>query len=168
MPVPRSLRSLLPLGSLCRGWGEGRGRTVSTVVVALSGGLDSSVAALLLRRQGHRVVGVFMSNWDRADEAGSAGGVCPADADYQDVQEVCRRLGITELHRVSFQRQYWTDVFEPFIEGYAGGAQTPNPDVDCNRYIKFDILRKYVNEHIGMCCAMLCSAVLSVLCYAMI
>lgn len=119
------------------------------IVVAMSGGLDSSVSAMLLRQQGHRVIGVFMDNWDRADEAGSENTICPTDKDYEDVQEVCGRLHITELHRVSFRKQYWNEVFTPYIEDYSTGLLTPNPDVDCNRHIKFDYLRRYINENIG-------------------
>lgn len=122
---------------------------LAPTVVAMSGGLDSSVTAMLLKQQGRHVIGVFMSNWDRADEAGSENEVCPNDQDFEDVQEVCDRLDIKELHRVSFQKEYWNDVFSPYVEDFATGLRTPNPDVDCNRYVKFDHLRRFINKNIG-------------------
>lgn len=123
--------------------------TKRAVVVAMSGGLDSSVTAMLMKQRGHHVIGVFMSNWDRADEAGSENEICPNDQDYEDAREVCDRLGIRELLKVSFQKEYWNDVFTPYVEDYANGLLTPNPDVDCNRHVKFNYLRHYVNAHIG-------------------
>lgn len=122
----------------------------SPVVVAMSGGLDSSVTAMLLKQRGLDVIGVFMSNWNRMDEEGSETKVCPSDQDYADVQEVCAKLRIGELHFASFQKEYWNDVFTPCIDDFSTGLLTPNPDVDCNRHIKFDYLRRYINEHIGI------------------
>lgn len=105
---------------------------MATVAVGISGGVDSSVAALLLRQQGHDVIGVHMTNWDPLEE----GDVGCAEREALDAQKVCSQLGIG-YHGVSFVREYWQDVFEPFIEGYQRGV-TPNPDIACNRYIKFD------------------------------
>ncbi|EOD10620.1 putative tRNA methyl transferase [Emiliania huxleyi CCMP1516] len=113
--------------------GRRGGRRLATVAVGVSGGVDSSVAALLLKRQGHDVVGVHMSNWDHAEEG--TDGEC-AEREREDARRVCERLGIG-FHAVSFVREYWSDVFEPFVAGIARGA-TLNPDVACNRHIKFD------------------------------
>ncbi len=101
------------------------------IVVGMSGGVDSSVAALLLRQAGHEVVGVFMKNWEEEDE----NGVCPAEADFRDVRSVCDRIGIP-YYSVNFAREYWDRVFTLFLEEYRRG-RTPNPDVLCNREIKF-------------------------------
>ena len=109
-----------------------RHRHASTVAVGISGGVDSAVAAMLLKRQGHDVVGVHMSNWD-SDEDGL--GVGCNEQDREDAQRVCAHLGIG-FHEVSFQREYWHEVFEPFLQGYREGG-TPNPDMGCNRHIKF-------------------------------
>ncbi|KAG0592787.1 hypothetical protein KC19_1G280800 [Ceratodon purpureus] len=106
------------------------------VAVGMSGGVDSSVAALLLQRQGYEVFGVYMRNWDSRDEAG--GGHCTADQDYEDSQRVCKHLGI-KLHHLDYQKQYWTQVFETFTQKFAMGL-TPNPDLACNQHIKFDAL----------------------------
>lgn len=104
-----------------------------TVVVGMSGGVDSSVAALLLKEQGYRVVGLFMKNWDETDEAGN----CPADADYQDVIRVCEKLEIP-YYSVNFVQEYWDSVFQEFLSDYKKGY-TPNPDILCNREIKFKV-----------------------------
>ena len=101
------------------------------VVVGLSGGVDSAVAALLLKEQGHDVIGVFMKNWDEEDESGQ----CPAEQDYLDVMKVCGHIGIP-AYSVSFAKEYWDRVFSLFLKEYAAG-RTPNPDVLCNREIKF-------------------------------
>ncbi len=100
------------------------------VVVALSGGVDSAVAALLLKERGHDVHGLFMSNWDE-DET----GYCTSAADFQDARVVCEVLQIP-LHRVSFASEYRDRVFAYFLGEYQAG-RTPNPDVLCNREIKF-------------------------------
>src|SRR5262245_48236763 len=105
------------------------------VIVGLSGGVDSAVAALLLKEQGHDVQGLFMSNWD-ADDA-----YCTAAADYQDARAVAREIGIP-LHRVSFAAEYRASVFEYFLSEQRAG-RTPNPDVLCNREIKFGIALRY-------------------------
>ena len=101
------------------------------VVVGMSGGVDSSVAALLLKEQGYDVVGVFMKNWEEEDE----NGACPAEDDWADVREVCGRIGIP-YYSVNFAKEYWDRVFAYFLKEYQGG-RTPNPDVLCNREIKF-------------------------------
>jgi tRNA (5-methylaminomethyl-2-thiouridylate)-methyltransferase len=107
-------------------------RCRSTVAVGMSGGVDSSVAALLLKQQGHEVVGVHMTNWDSIEDG--LGHDC-SERDRKDAEQVCRRLGIG-FHEVSFQREYWHEVFTPFLQGYRDGG-TPNPDLSCNRHIKF-------------------------------
>uniref|UniRef100_A0AAV1UQG4 tRNA-5-taurinomethyluridine 2-sulfurtransferase n=1 Tax=Peronospora matthiolae TaxID=2874970 RepID=A0AAV1UQG4_9STRA len=109
------------------------------VVVGMSGGVDSSVAALLLKRQGYKVTGVYMQNWDSSDEEG--GAVCPMDSEYADVQKVCDHLGI-EAKRVNLVQSYWNQVFAPCLENYAEGL-TPNPDILCNREIKFKAFTEY-------------------------
>jgi len=104
---------------------------VQRVVVGMSGGVDSSVAALVLKEAGYEVIGVFMKNWDDRDET----GVCSADADYDDVRRVCDQIGIP-YYTVNFEREYWDRVFTYFLEEYKRG-RTPNPDVMCNKEIKF-------------------------------
>ncbi|RID85238.1 tRNA 2-thiouridine(34) synthase MnmA [Peribacillus asahii] len=101
------------------------------VVVGMSGGVDSSVAALLLKQQGYDVVGIFMKNWDDTDD----NGVCTATEDYNDVIAVCNQIGIP-YYAVNFEKQYWEKVFTYFLEEYKAG-RTPNPDVMCNKEIKF-------------------------------
>ena len=101
------------------------------IVVGMSGGVDSSVAALLLKKQGYDVVGVFMKNWDEQDDT----GVCTAESDWRDVREVCDLIGIP-YYSVNFEREYWDRVFAYFLKEYRAG-RTPNPDVLCNREIKF-------------------------------
>ena len=101
------------------------------VVVGMSGGVDSSVAALLLKQQGYDVIGIFMKNWDDTDEF----GVCTATDDYEDVIRVCNQIGIP-YYAVNFEKQYWDKVFTYFLDEYKAG-RTPNPDVMCNKEIKF-------------------------------
>ncbi len=101
------------------------------IIVGMSGGVDSSVAALLLKEQGHDVVGVFMKNWEGDD----AQGVCTAEDDFRDVRSVCDGIGIP-YYSVNFAKEYWDRVFTLFLEEYRRG-RTPNPDVLCNREIKF-------------------------------
>ena len=101
------------------------------IVVGMSGGVDSSVAALLLKEQGYDVIGVFMKNWEEKDE----NGVCTAESDWRDVREVCDLIGIP-YYAVNFAREYWDRVFSYFLDEYRAG-RTPNPDVLCNREIKF-------------------------------
>jgi tRNA-specific 2-thiouridylase len=102
------------------------------ILVGMSGGVDSSVAALLLHRAGYQVAGLFMRNWDEKDE----NGVCAATQEYEDVVRVCERIGIP-YYSVDFVEEYRERVFNEFLEDYKAGV-TPNPDVLCNREIKFD------------------------------
>lgn len=104
-----------------------------TVVVGMSGGVDSSVTALLVKLQGYKVVGLFMKNWDET----LPDGRCTADLDYQDVIKVCERLDIP-YYSVNFVKEYWDGVFAEFLEDYRQGY-TPNPDILCNREIKFKV-----------------------------
>ncbi|TCV97264.1 tRNA (5-methylaminomethyl-2-thiouridylate)-methyltransferase [Luteibacter rhizovicinus] len=101
------------------------------VILGISGGVDSSVAAILLQQAGHDVEGMFMQNWEEDDR----NGPCTADADRKDAVAVCGRLGIP-FHARNFASEYWDGVFEYFLAEYAAG-RTPNPDVLCNREIKF-------------------------------
>ncbi|MGN0812532.1 MAG: tRNA 2-thiouridine(34) synthase MnmA [Candidatus Coproplasma sp.] len=110
---------------------------MKTVVVGMSGGVDSSVAALLLKEQGYNVIGLFMLNWEEED----ATGVCTAESDYADVRRVCSLLNIP-YYSVNFAKEYQERVFSHFLAEYAAG-RTPNPDVLCNREIKFGPFREY-------------------------
>lgn len=101
------------------------------IVVGMSGGVDSSVAAYLLKQQGYDVVGIFMKNWEEEDDE----GVCTATADYADVRSVCETIGIP-YYTVNFAQEYRDRVFSYFLEEYRKG-RTPNPDVLCNCEIKF-------------------------------
>ena len=101
------------------------------VMVGLSGGVDSAVATLLLLEQGYEVEALFMKNWEEDDSA----EYCSATADLADAEAVCERLGI-RLHSINFSAEYWDRVFEIFLAEYRAG-RTPNPDVLCNREIKF-------------------------------
>ena len=107
------------------------------VIVGMSGGVDSSVAAHLLIQDGYRVEGMFMKNWEEDD--GSE--YCTAIADLDDAQSVCDKLGI-KLHRANFSAEYWDRVFAHFLKEYQAG-RTPNPDVLCNREIKFKAFLEY-------------------------
>ncbi len=109
-------------------------------MVGMSGGVDSSVAALLLKEQGHYVEGVFMKNWEEDDTE----TYCPASVDMQDAQSVCDQLEI-ELHRVNFAEEYWERVFTDFLAEYKAG-RTPNPDILCNKEIKFKALLQYAKQ----------------------
>nr|XP_045009576.1 mitochondrial tRNA-specific 2-thiouridylase 1 isoform X2 [Jaculus jaculus] len=113
------------------------------VVCALSGGVDSAVAALLLRRRGYQVTGVFMKNWDSLDEH----GICTADRDCEDAYKVCQILDIP-FHQVSYVKEYWNDVFSDFLNEYEKG-RTPNPDIVCNKYIKFSCFFHYAVDNLG-------------------
>lgn len=116
------------------------------VVIGMSGGVDSSVAAILLKQQGYEVIGLFMRNWDSSinnDYLGNPNldnNICPQEQDYNDAIEVCKKIGI-ELHRVDFVKEYWDNVFNYFLDELKLG-RTPNPDVMCNKYIKFDCFVK--------------------------
>lgn len=107
------------------------------VIVGMSGGVDSSVSALLLQQQGYKVEGLFMKNWDEDDDS----DYCTAKEDLADAQKVCDTLGI-KLHTINFAAEYWDNVFEHFLEEYRAG-RTPNPDILCNREIKFKVFLEY-------------------------
>ena len=103
----------------------------------MSGGVDSSVAAYLLQQQGYQVEGLFMKNWDEDDGT----EYCSAMQDLADAESVCDKLGI-HLHTANFAADYWDNVFEHFLEEYRA-ARTPNPDILCNREIKFKVFLEY-------------------------
>ncbi len=112
--------------------------TASTrVIVGMSGGVDSSVAALLLQREGYQVEGLFMKNWEEDDGT----EYCTAKNDFADAQRVAESLGIP-LHTANFAAEYWDNVFESFLAEYQAG-RTPNPDVLCNKEIKFKVFLDY-------------------------
>ncbi len=111
-----------------------------TVVIGMSGGVDSSVAALLLKQQGYRVLGLFMKNWEEKNEHGQ----CTSAQDYEDVARVCHVLDIP-YYTVNFAKEYWDSVFSDCIEGFKKGY-TPNPDILCNREIKFKALFNKAKE----------------------
>ena len=120
------------------------------VILGLSGGVDSSVAAIRLLEEGYEVIGVFMRNWDSATNNDFLGNpdydsdVCPQEKDYQDAVKVAEKLGI-ELKRVDFIEEYWEYVFKYFLAEYAAG-RTPNPDLMCNKEIKFKAFLDYANN----------------------
>ena len=123
---------------------------MKTVVIGMSGGVDSSVAAYLLKKQDYNVVGLFMRNWDSVinnDFLGNpnlANDICPQEEDYNDAVEVCKKLDVP-LHRVDFVKEYWDNVFTYFLDELNKG-RTPNPDVMCNKYIKFDAFFEKAKE----------------------
>lgn len=110
------------------------------VIVGMSGGVDSSVSAWLLMQQGYEVEGLFMKNWDEDDGT----EYCTAIADLADAQQVCDKLGI-HLHTANFAAEYWDNVFEHFLNEYRAN-RTPNPDILCNREIKFKAFLEYAEE----------------------
>lgn len=107
------------------------------VIVGMSGGVDSSVSALILKQQGYQVEGLFMKNWDEDDGT----EYCTAIADLADAQAVCDKIDI-KLHTANFAAEYWDRVFEHFLEEYSAG-RTPNPDILCNKEIKFKAFLDY-------------------------
>jgi tRNA-specific 2-thiouridylase len=111
----------------------GKERQETTVVVGMSGGVDSSVTALLMKQQGYRVIGMFMRNWEEED----ASGQCIATKDYEDVAAVCAHLDIPH-YAVDFSKEYWDQVFAQTLQDLRDGY-TPNPDILCNREIKFKV-----------------------------
>lgn len=113
---------------------------MTRVIVGLSGGVDSSVAALLLKQQGFQVEALFMKNWTEDDSDRH----CPAAQDYEDAQKVCERLQIP-LHHVNFSKEYWDNVFEHCLNEFHKG-NTPNPDILCNREIKFNVFLQHALE----------------------
>ena len=115
------------------------------VVIGMSGGVDSSVAAIELIKQGYEVIGLFMRNWDSLADGELNGpttssGICPQEEDYNDAKKVCDKLGIP-LHRKDFVKEYYDYVFKYFLDELEKG-RTPNPDIMCNKYIKFDMFVK--------------------------
>ncbi len=110
------------------------------VIVGMSGGVDSSVAAHLLQQAGYQVEGLFMKNWEEDDGT----EYCTAQEDLADAKAVCDKLGLT-LHTANFAAEYWDNVFEHFLQEYRAG-RTPNPDVLCNREIKFKAFLEYATE----------------------
>lgn len=112
------------------------------IVVGISGGVDSSVAALLLKQQGFAVEGVFMKNWEEDDDT----GYCTDLNDLADAEEVCGQLGIP-LHRVNFAAEYWDQVFAKCLEEFRSG-RTPNPDILCNKEIKFKRFLDYALDEL--------------------
>lgn len=113
------------------------------VIVGMSGGVDSSVSAWLLQQQGYRVEGLFMKNWE--DDDGEE--YCTAAQDLADAQAVCDKIGMP-LHKINFAAEYWDNVFELFLAEYKAG-RTPNPDILCNKEIKFKAFLEYAAEDLG-------------------
>ena len=120
------------------------------VLIGLSGGVDSAVAAYLLQKQGYDVSACFMRNWDALANGDYLGNPtinnnqCPQEKDYDDAVLAAKKLGI-ELLRIDFVKEYWDDVFSYLIREYESG-RTPNPDIFCNKYIKFDAFLKFAKE----------------------
>ena len=116
------------------------------VVVGMSGGVDSSVAAIELLNAGYEVIGLFMRNWDSTINNDILGNpndlndICPQEKDYNDALKVCKKLNIP-LYRIDFVKEYWDYVFTYFLDELKKG-RTPNPDIMCNKYIKFDMFAK--------------------------
>lgn len=116
------------------------------VIIGMSGGVDSSVAAILLKEQGYEVEGLFMRNWDSfangeyENAPVGSNNICPQEEDYNDALKVCNKLGI-KLHRKDFVKEYYDYVFKYFLNELDNG-RTPNPDIMCNKYIKFDMFAK--------------------------
>jgi len=117
--------------------GETKPSQNKKVIVGMSGGVDSSVSALLLQQQGYEVEGLFMKNWNEDDGT----EYCTAMTDLMDAAAVCQKLGIY-LHTVNFAAEYWDNVFAHFLEEYKAG-RTPNPDILCNREIKFKVFLEH-------------------------
>ena len=126
------------------------GDIVKKVVVGISGGVDSSVSALLLKKQGYNVIGLFMRNWDANLNNDTLGNptlgenICPQEQDYNDALMICEKIGIP-LKRVDFVKEYWDYVFTYFLDELKKG-RTPNPDIMCNKYIKFDMFLNKAKE----------------------
>lgn len=114
--------------------------THKKIIVGMSGGVDSSVSALLLKEQGHDISGVFMKNWEEDD----TDTFCSARADMADAQAICDQLQI-ELYKVNFAAEYWQYVFNHFLAEYRAG-RTPNPDILCNKEIKFKAFLDFAKQ----------------------
>ena len=108
------------------------------IVLGMSGGVDSSVAAFLLQNKGFEVHGIFMKNWDDKN------AICNAEDDYADALNVCNQLNIS-LKKINYTKEYKERVFSQFLDDHKNGL-TPNPDVLCNKEIKFDVFQKYAKE----------------------
>jgi len=121
-----------------------------TVAVAMSGGIDSAVSAYILSQPpyNYSLIGVYMRNWDSTDEF-AAKEVCPQDIDRRDMVQICQHLQIPH-HEVEFVKEYWNQVFTPFLDAYKSGESTPNPDIMCNRFVKFNAFREYCLTHLGV------------------
>ncbi|KAL7647790.1 UNVERIFIED_CONTAM: hypothetical protein RMT77_001404 [Armadillidium vulgare] len=117
--------------------------SMKRVVLGISGGVDSAVAGLLLKRKGLDVIGLFMKNWDLKDEQ----GICTTEKDAEDSEWICKYLQIP-FYETSFVKEYWNEVFSYLTEEYQNG-RTPNPDIYCNKYIKFNSFLKYAQEKFG-------------------
>lgn len=123
---------------------------MAKVIIGMSGGVDSSVAAYLLKKEGYEVEGLFMRNWDSSINNDFLGNpnlnntICPQEEDYNDALKVCEKLNIP-LHRVDFVKEYWDDVFTYFLDELKKG-RTPNPDIMCNKYIKFNAFLKEAHK----------------------
>ena len=130
---------------------------MAKVIIGMSGGVDSSVAAIELIKQGYEVEGLYMRNWDSfangeySDAPVGKSGICPQEEDYNDALKVCEKLGIP-LHRKDFVKEYYDYVFKYFLDELEKG-RTPNPDIMCNKYIKFDMFieeaKKYGADYIA-------------------
>ncbi len=123
---------------------------MAKIMIGMSGGVDSAVAAYLLKKQGHEVIGAFMRNWDSAlnnDILGNDwdGDICPQEVDYNDAKLAAEIIGIP-LYRVDFIKEYWDNVFSYFLSEYKKG-RTPNPDIMCNKYVKFDCFIEFAKKY---------------------
>lgn len=116
---------------------------IRRVICGMSGGVDSTVSALLLKRKKYEVIGVFMRNWDQRDET----GFCNTDQDAEAAEDVCKRLEIP-FKEVNLVKEYWSEVFTPLVAEYERG-RTPNPDILCNSRIKFDHFHRVALEELG-------------------
>ncbi|KAG7817368.1 hypothetical protein KL928_004103 [Ogataea angusta] len=112
------------------------------IVVSMSSGVDSSVAALMYAKEYKNVKGIFMANWSPDSRGGASR--CTVESDWEEVQTICDQIGIP-CERVNFEKEYWSDVFEPMLEMYRKGL-TPNPDVGCNKYVKFGKMVEHLSN----------------------